>query len=207
MDNLVTIRIANCLMDGRGGYEQWPHWEHDCEKCVFLGHTHSGGDRDVWYCESSDTLIVRNSSDGPDYASFPLALAASAAQSEGPGTMWGEAVSRYDDAVGQHGTVMSHELDFAPNSVEKDEWVGEFYTVVGLYADLKVRKLDSGDFLIKDQHGNQLLRADWSEESKCFSVTEFASPDTSAYISYHHSRSALFLYAMLLQQRLVDSGH
>ena len=39
---------------------------HDCDKCVFLGHSLSS---DLYYCNAGNTVIARWSSDGPDYTS------------------------------------------------------------------------------------------------------------------------------------------
>jgi len=48
-----------------------PRYEHDCNKCKFLGH-HK--DADVYICDGflGRTMILRHSSDLPDYCSSPL---------------------------------------------------------------------------------------------------------------------------------------
>lgn len=48
-----------------------PRYEHDCDKCIFLGYE---GKYDLYTCFKEDepiiiTLIVRYSSEGPDYYS------------------------------------------------------------------------------------------------------------------------------------------
>jgi len=50
-----------------------PVFEHDCDKCVFLGHYEK---HDLYYCgENIGTVIARWSSNGPDYASgVPLGI-------------------------------------------------------------------------------------------------------------------------------------
>lgn len=65
--------------------------DHDCEQCQLLGviygmrETHVAGhieqETDVYYCPDSEDLILRSSSDGPDYESFPLAIARTIAAS------------------------------------------------------------------------------------------------------------------------------
>lgn len=71
-----------------------PLWTHDCEECRFAGsfsvsehHAEDTDGReppvvtkhDVWLtCEGS--LLIRDSSDGPDYHSFPLRTALSVAE-------------------------------------------------------------------------------------------------------------------------------
>jgi len=49
-----------------------PYWEHDCDQCVFLGHSQGQGRLvDLYYCETrghSRTVIARYGEDG-DYAS------------------------------------------------------------------------------------------------------------------------------------------
>jgi len=46
-----------------------PRWKHDCKSCIFLG-VHPLGD--LYVCK--DTLIVRYSSDAPDYSSTLVAI-------------------------------------------------------------------------------------------------------------------------------------
>lgn len=45
-----------------------PRFEHDCDKCIFLGHYN---EHDLYFCPQggSPTVIARWSSDGPDYIS------------------------------------------------------------------------------------------------------------------------------------------
>ena len=204
--SVKTILVAQSLYDGNGDYSQLPQWEHDCEKCVFLGQLHSRPNCDVWYCADSTSLIIRESSDAPNYASFPLSVVVQVAKGEGPGTMWSEAVSRYDDAVGVHGAVRAHHVDLEFEGT--DPWDGgDFDTVVGLYADIKVRKTGR-DYWIKDQHGNPLFLAEHHEDGGVWQVKEarFASllgikPPVLT------SRNAIFLFAMLVSQTLTDTGH
>jgi hypothetical protein len=42
-----------------------PHFEHDCDHCVFLGHYENA---DLYICPGN-TVLARFSSDGPDYES------------------------------------------------------------------------------------------------------------------------------------------
>lgn len=48
-----------------------PHFQHDCDECVFLGHHHG---HDLYFCNKSvATLIARYGDEGEDYASgLPL---------------------------------------------------------------------------------------------------------------------------------------
>ena len=39
---------------------------HDCERCVFLGHTLSA---DLYFCDAAPTVIARTSSTPEDYVS------------------------------------------------------------------------------------------------------------------------------------------
>ena len=41
-----------------------PKFDHDCTKCVFLGHWE---DADLYACPSQNTVIARFSSDAADY--------------------------------------------------------------------------------------------------------------------------------------------
>ena len=47
-----------------------PRYSHDCDCCRFVGFD---GDADVYM--HGETVIRRFSSDGPDYASFPMGIA------------------------------------------------------------------------------------------------------------------------------------
>ena len=55
-----------------------PEHEHDCNSCIFLGNYYSSPKKicDMYYCKGSDggTIIIRNSSDGPDYWSMPVCM-------------------------------------------------------------------------------------------------------------------------------------
>lgn len=44
-----------------------PKYKHDCNACIFLGHLEGA---DHYICK--DSLIARDSSEGPDYSSFPI---------------------------------------------------------------------------------------------------------------------------------------
>lgn len=50
-----------------------PKFNHDCDRCIFLGRfCEEGYDDDLYFCAqggSLPTLIARHSSDGPDYTS------------------------------------------------------------------------------------------------------------------------------------------
>ena len=50
---------------------QSPHYEHDCEKCVFLGRS-SDGYTDLYFCNASDgpTVVARYGSLGHQYTSL-----------------------------------------------------------------------------------------------------------------------------------------
>lgn len=52
-----------------------PQFQHDCDKCLFLGH-YDGFD--VYICIASNngdgSIIARHGDDGPDYASTPIKL-------------------------------------------------------------------------------------------------------------------------------------
>lgn len=43
-----------------------PHYEHDCDRCIFLAHFEG---KDLYFCPNEPTVIVRHSSDPPDYSS------------------------------------------------------------------------------------------------------------------------------------------
>lgn len=52
-------------------YSDKPQYQHDCDKCKFLGHVN---DKDLYFCEAGalhkdGTIILRNSSEGYDYHS------------------------------------------------------------------------------------------------------------------------------------------
>lgn len=70
---------------------------HDCECCKLVAnlysseHTH----HDVYTCEGGDSLIVRHGGEGPDYSSFPLAIAQLVAQQD---PMWAAAVAALEPA-------------------------------------------------------------------------------------------------------------
>lgn len=54
-----------------------PTYDHDCEQCEFLGKTYwELGEKfvDLYYCKSSygHRIIIRKSSDGPDYESHHI---------------------------------------------------------------------------------------------------------------------------------------
>lgn len=51
--------------------EYGPRYQHDCNKCVFIGHRDTA---DVYLCVHQDrhTIIFRFSSEGSDYASQTL---------------------------------------------------------------------------------------------------------------------------------------
>ncbi len=50
-------------------------YDHDCDRCQFKGHIDG---RDYWYCARPDgktefnTMIIRVSSNGPEYASITI---------------------------------------------------------------------------------------------------------------------------------------
>jgi hypothetical protein len=48
-----------------------PLYEHDCPNCVYHATVH---EKDIYTCvgEFGTNVIVRDSSDGPDYSSSPL---------------------------------------------------------------------------------------------------------------------------------------
>jgi len=51
-----------------------PRHAHDCQCCQMLGRADAavaGTPQDVYYCPGPGTLIVRYSSQGPEYQSFP----------------------------------------------------------------------------------------------------------------------------------------
>ena len=52
-----------------------PKWQHDCNKCKYLGSMVVTGDTLDWYTCGSDfqqTVIARHGDDGPDYWSMPV---------------------------------------------------------------------------------------------------------------------------------------
>lgn len=61
-----------------------PTHEHDCEKCRLLGVIYGISDKlvaghveseiDVYQCEGGE-IVLRSSSEGPDYESFPVGIA------------------------------------------------------------------------------------------------------------------------------------
>ena len=42
-------------------------FEHDCDKCQFVGHFKA---HDIYWCTSCEEWVCRYSSDGPDYVSM-----------------------------------------------------------------------------------------------------------------------------------------
>ena len=51
-----------------------PKFEHDCGVCILVATSNK---EDVWFCPATDdkefySVLSRTSSDGPDYATFPL---------------------------------------------------------------------------------------------------------------------------------------
>lgn len=51
---------------------------HDCTDCSYCGSIADiGNDRyaDIYYCPMDNSLIMRDGSEGPDYASFPVHIA------------------------------------------------------------------------------------------------------------------------------------
>jgi|10_taG_2_1085330.scaffolds.fasta_scaffold37611_4 hypothetical protein len=63
-----TVRVLSDTMSG-------PYYDHDCEKCVYLGSIIDGDQKivDLYFCPKGSirtmSIIARYSSDGPDYAS------------------------------------------------------------------------------------------------------------------------------------------
>ena len=58
---------------------EMPHYNHDCNQCIFLGeHVEKGNVQDTYYCPKSfpfhGSLIIRFSSKGSDYISVPFDL-------------------------------------------------------------------------------------------------------------------------------------
>ena len=78
-----------------------PRHTHDCECCRFLGRLdHSGGPtKDIYVHQDEDgdgdTLILREGSDGPEYASFPVGSARRVAE-KGISVDWRVAVTAYE---------------------------------------------------------------------------------------------------------------
>lgn len=48
-----------------------PAYDHDCEKCVFLGHhtRHREAVHDLYFCEKGPTVVARYGDEGPSYIS------------------------------------------------------------------------------------------------------------------------------------------
>lgn len=65
-----------------------PRYEHDCSSCNFLGQV---GRDDAYFCPSEGSIVLRASSEVPDYASFPKAIAECVAESHG-GARWAVAL-------------------------------------------------------------------------------------------------------------------
>lgn len=68
-------------LNGLGGGEESPSWQHDCDRCVFLGKydRHEGdgfdGDYDLYFCSDSygfHTVLARYGSEGSEYRSFSV---------------------------------------------------------------------------------------------------------------------------------------
>lgn len=73
-----------------------PRYTHDCDSCKFLGEHR---EYDLYYCARCDegTVIARYSSDGPGYASIPVALLTEEVQAsynKGPHYAAGQALVR-----------------------------------------------------------------------------------------------------------------
>jgi hypothetical protein len=70
----------------RMSYSKPPQWQHDCDRCRYLGQTIGGGRiTDLYVCGEVNrvpTLIARFSSDGPDYYSTDPAYASANGHSE-----------------------------------------------------------------------------------------------------------------------------
>jgi hypothetical protein len=48
-------------------------YTHDCDKCNLISiAVMDGCEMDLYYCTAWDDLVVRYSSDGPDYSSAPI---------------------------------------------------------------------------------------------------------------------------------------
>jgi len=74
--------------------EEQPQHQHDCDQCVFMGRFHFEGplstgktlsvDSDLWICPNGvlgPSCIVRHSSEGPEYGSYPAELLAKTRES------------------------------------------------------------------------------------------------------------------------------
>jgi hypothetical protein len=59
MNNYVIIDLVSTLAQ--------PQFKHDCEKCIYLGRTDKA---DFYFCRKHEDVIVRHSSEGPDYSSM-----------------------------------------------------------------------------------------------------------------------------------------
>ena len=48
-----------------------PQFKHDCENCIFLGHSF---DRDLYYDQHTESCIARYGNYGNEYESMPISL-------------------------------------------------------------------------------------------------------------------------------------
>ena len=51
-----------------------PFFKHDCDSCVLIGKN-APKPEDVYYCPSEGSIVIRCSSEEPDYKSFPVSVA------------------------------------------------------------------------------------------------------------------------------------
>lgn len=49
---------------------------HDCENCIFLGHSYTKGRPDLYYCDRADggSVLARYSNELSDYSSSPISI-------------------------------------------------------------------------------------------------------------------------------------
>lgn len=177
---------------------------HDCEECVFLGHTTEadGSHQDVWICPNDLCLLTRYGQDG-DYATVIKGFTyqnpeCSAAQANKIHEEWVAAGSKWTA------------LEVVPmdqrDSEEEEEAEGK--VIVGLYEDIKVFKKDN-KWRITDSHNAELMVGKWNPEDsgwyEMHIVAEWIAASDS--IMKFRTQRSMFLYAMYLQQLGDDYGY
>jgi hypothetical protein len=177
---------------------------HDCEECVFLGHTteRNGSHHDVWICPNDECLLTRYGQDG-DYATvikgFSYPEGCSADQANKLMLTW--------MAGGKKWTA----LDVIPQDVQNSDEMedeSDFKTVVGLYEDIKYA-VKGNKWMITDSHNAELMVGKWTEDDSGWYEMHIIADWVAASDSIMKFRTqrAMFLYAMYLQQLGDDYGY
>jgi len=71
-----------------------PRYKHDCRQCNLIGQLLH---EDVYICTNEGSLILRDGDEGPEYSSFPVAIARQFVAIN-PDLRWSAAIALYDHA-------------------------------------------------------------------------------------------------------------